>query len=269
MCTGDSARGGPRGGRAHPSDDGLRVPRAPADTEHPVRAARPVHPRPRESPPALGADRCRHQAPAPRVRQPLVHPRGVGQHRPQHGARRRDRAGPAARGRAARAQDRARCVARRGDRRGGARGGYGRQRVAERAVLGEPRSEGQAGGAERTGAAPRPDDGAAGGDATVRVLVGEGSPIQLGTPAIVLDVELTDGGGFTTRVPAAFQGFAYMLGGEASFGGNRHEARPPQLVMLGPGEELTVADAAPGTRFMLMAGTPYGEAPVFNGPYVD
>src|SRR5436309_793928 len=38
---------------------------------------------------------------------------------------------------------------------------------------------------------------------------------------------------------------------------------------LGPGEELTVTDAAPGTRFLLMAGKPYGEVPVFNGPYVD
>ena len=32
---------------------------------------------------------------------------------------------------------------------------------------------------------------------------------------------------------------------------------------------LTVADAQPGTRFMLMAGKPYGETPVYNGPYVD
>jgi redox-sensitive bicupin YhaK (pirin superfamily) len=46
-------------------------------------------------------------------------------------------------------------------------------------------------------------------------------------------------------------------------------AGPPQLVLLGPGEEFTVADAAPGTRYMLMTGKPYGEAPVFNGPFVD
>jgi redox-sensitive bicupin YhaK (pirin superfamily) len=107
------------------------------------------------------------------------------------------------------------------------------------------------------------------GDATIRVLVGEGSPVQLGTPAIVLDVELRDGGEFTTPVPSEFQGFAYVLEGEAAFGANRRQARPPQLVLLGPGEELTVTDAAPGTRFMLMAGKPYGEEPVFNGPYVD
>jgi redox-sensitive bicupin YhaK (pirin superfamily) len=107
------------------------------------------------------------------------------------------------------------------------------------------------------------------GDATVRVLVGEGSPVQVGTPALILDVELPDGGQVTTSVPPEFQGFAYMLDGGGAFGANLRKARPPQLVLLGPGEELTVADAAPGTRFMLMAGKPYGEDPVFNGPFVD
>jgi quercetin 2,3-dioxygenase len=107
------------------------------------------------------------------------------------------------------------------------------------------------------------------GDATVRVLVGEGSPVQLGTPALVLDVELPDGGQLTVPVPPQFQGFAYLLDGEAVFGANRRRARPPQLVLLGPGEELTVTDATAGTRFMLMAGKPYGEAPRFNGPFVD
>jgi quercetin 2,3-dioxygenase len=107
------------------------------------------------------------------------------------------------------------------------------------------------------------------GDATVRILVGEGSPVHLGTPALILDVELPAGGSFTTPVPAEFQGFAYLLEGEGAFGANRHRARPPQLVLLGTGERFTVTDAIPATRFMLMAGRPYGEVPVFNGPYVD
>jgi len=107
------------------------------------------------------------------------------------------------------------------------------------------------------------------GDATVRVLVGEGSPVHLGTPALILDVELPEGGTFTTPVPPEFQGFAYVLDGQAAFGANRRQAGPSQLVLLGPGEELTVREAAPGTRFLLMSGKPYGEAPVFNGPYVD
>ena len=107
------------------------------------------------------------------------------------------------------------------------------------------------------------------GDATVRVLVGEGSPVRLGTPALILDLELPKGGEVTTAVPPEFQGFAYMLEGEAAFGANGRVARPPQLVLLGPGESFEVTDASPGTRFLLMAGEPYGEVPVFNGPYVD
>jgi Pirin C-terminal cupin domain len=107
------------------------------------------------------------------------------------------------------------------------------------------------------------------GDAIVRVLVGEGAPVRLGTPALILDVELPTGGQVTTPVPPGFQGFAYVLEGEAAFGANRRRARPAQLVLLGPGEEFAVTGAAPGTRFLLMTGQPYGEVPVFNGPFVD
>jgi len=107
------------------------------------------------------------------------------------------------------------------------------------------------------------------GDATVRVLVGEGSPVRLGTPALILDVELPAGGKVTHRVPAELQGFAYMLEGEAAFGANGLRAKPPQLVLFGEGDEFSVTNAAPGTRYLLMAGKPYGEAPVFNGPFVD
>jgi quercetin 2,3-dioxygenase len=107
------------------------------------------------------------------------------------------------------------------------------------------------------------------GDATIRVLVGEGSPVRLGTPALILDVELPTGGQVTTPVPPEFQGFAYLLEGEAAFGANGRRAKPPQIVLLGSGDELAVRDAAPGTRYLLMAGKPYGETPVFNGPYVD
>lgn len=107
------------------------------------------------------------------------------------------------------------------------------------------------------------------GDAIVRVLVGEGSPVELGTPALILDVELPEGGDVTTPIPPEFQGFAYVLDGAATFGANRRPAKPPQVVLLGAGGPLTVTDAVQGTRFMLMVGKPYGETPRFNGPFVD
>jgi quercetin 2,3-dioxygenase len=107
------------------------------------------------------------------------------------------------------------------------------------------------------------------GDATVHTLVGKGSPVKLGTPGLLLDVELPNGGAFSSPVPIDFNGFVYLLEGEADLGANRRRASRSQIAVLGPGRALTVANAQPGTRFMLMAGKPYGETPVYNGPYVD
>ena len=107
------------------------------------------------------------------------------------------------------------------------------------------------------------------GDATIRVLVGDGSPVKLGTPGLILDVQLLKGGALNIPVQAGFNGFVHMLEGEASFGANRSSAKRGQIAVLGPGGALSVEGAQPGTRFVLMAGKPYGESPVYNGPYVD
>jgi redox-sensitive bicupin YhaK (pirin superfamily) len=107
------------------------------------------------------------------------------------------------------------------------------------------------------------------GDAIVRTLVGPGSPVELGTPGLVLDVDLPKGGSFRAPVAPEFNGFVWMLEGEANIGANGQRARRSQIALLGAGDGLAVDDAVPGTRFMLMAGKPYGEEPVYNGPYVD
>ena len=107
------------------------------------------------------------------------------------------------------------------------------------------------------------------GDAIERVLVGDGSPVELGTPGLILDVELPKGGSVNIPIPSGFNGLVHMLEGEAAFGANRSRARRSQIAVLGPGDALSVDGAQPGTRFMLMAGKPYGERPIYNGPYVD
>lgn len=107
------------------------------------------------------------------------------------------------------------------------------------------------------------------GDANLRVLVGDGSTVELGTAALIYDVKLPKGGGVSIPVRAGFNGFVHMLDGEASFGANQRRAKRGQIAVLGPGGLLAVQDAQPGTRFVLMAGKPYGERPIFNGPYVD
>jgi redox-sensitive bicupin YhaK (pirin superfamily) len=110
---------------------------------------------------------------------------------------------------------------------------------------------------------------AAAGDAIVRTLVGPGSPVELGTPGLILDVELPKGGSLSVPVSPDFNAFVWMIDGLASFGANREVARSSQIAVLGPGDALTMTDAQPGTRFMLMAGKPYGEEPIYNGPFVD
>ena len=107
------------------------------------------------------------------------------------------------------------------------------------------------------------------GDATIRVLVGEGSSVELGTSGLIYDVELPKGGKVTIPVPAGFNGLVHMLEGGASFGANHSPAKRGQIAVLGEGGVLAVDAAQPGTRFVLMAGQPYGEQPVYNGPYVD
>jgi hypothetical protein len=49
------------------------------------------------------------------------------------------------------------------------------------------------------------------GDATIRVLVGEGSSVQLGTPGLILDIELPTRGEVTTLVPQACNWIFYGL----------------------------------------------------------
>ena len=107
------------------------------------------------------------------------------------------------------------------------------------------------------------------GDAIVRTLVGPGSPVELGTPGLILDVELPNGGSFAAPVSPDFNAFVWMLDGAANVGGNGRRAGRSQIAVLGPGDALSVTEAEPGTRFMLMAGKPYGETPIYNGPYVD
>jgi redox-sensitive bicupin YhaK (pirin superfamily) len=107
------------------------------------------------------------------------------------------------------------------------------------------------------------------GDAVIRTLVGPGSPVALGTPGLILDVELPKGGSLSLPVSPEFNAFVWMIEGAASIGANGQTAYRSQIAILGPGGALTVSDAQPGARFMLMAGKPYGEAPIYNGPYVD
>jgi LUD domain len=71
------------------------------------------------------------------------------------------------------------------------------------------------------------------GDAIVRVLLGEGSPVELGTRGLILDVELPTGGGFASLAPPGMNGSVYMLEGRASIGASRRRVRRSEIAVLG------------------------------------
>ena len=105
--------------------------------------------------------------------------------------------------------------------------------------------------------------------ARVRVLVGEGSPVRLHTPVLYLDVSLDAGRQLSLPVPAGWQGFAYLLAGSSEFGTGGSRAASGQLVLLGPGDSVGVKAGPEGARFVLAAGRPHGEEPIWNRGAVD
>ena len=107
------------------------------------------------------------------------------------------------------------------------------------------------------------------GDARVRVLVGEGSPTRLQTPALYLDVQVPPQGHTAIAVPEGFQGFAYVMEGDGRFGSTGAAASAGQIVVLGPGGPFAAAGGPRGVRFVLAAGAPHREPVRFNGPFVD
>jgi len=105
--------------------------------------------------------------------------------------------------------------------------------------------------------------------ATTRILVGPGSPTRLLTPALMLDVTVRPDGDFEWDVPAAYQGYVYLLKGDGSFGTERTLVRETQIAVLGQGERLKVHAGSKGLRFFLAAGLPHREPIRWQGPYVD
>lgn len=107
------------------------------------------------------------------------------------------------------------------------------------------------------------------GDATVRVLVGEGSPTRLITPAVYLDVTLPAKGIYETEAPAAYRGFAYVLEGDGSFGSNHASAERGDLLVLPSGEGFRTEAGPEGVRFVVGLGQPHREPIRWMGPFVD
>ncbi|KAL6878498.1 hypothetical protein ACP4OV_012668 [Aristida adscensionis] len=132
-----------------------------------------------------------------------------------------------------------------------------------------------------------PTAGDAGG-VSVKVIVGEclgvHSPIQPRTSAMCLDVDLRPGARLRQPVPRGWSVCAYVIAGEAAFGGGdggeastaTFLAGARTLVVFGSdgdgvdvwAEEAPTTAAVTGARILLVAAQPHGEAVVQEGTFV-
>lgn len=104
----------------------------------------------------------------------------------------------------------------------------------------------------------------------VKVLVGPGSPIQLVTPVIYLDVIVQPGAAFVWEAPADFQGFAYVLDGVGRFGADATQSMKGDLIIWGEGERaVATAERETPARFLLALGRPHRQPVKWHGSYVD
>ncbi len=125
-------------------------------------------------------------------------------------------------------------------------------------------------------AAKIPTAATADGSVAVRVIAGEAmgqrAVIATRTPIIYLHWTLKPGARVVQPVPAEYNAFAYVFGGEGRFGGDASAAGERQMVMFaGDGDAVSIAapaSAAAPLEALLIAGAPLREPVARYGPFV-
>lgn len=101
---------------------------------------------------------------------------------------------------------------------------------------------------------------------TIRVIVGDESPVKLQTAVRYLDINLESGTNLTEKIADDFRGFIYLLDGALKVGDeciNKHEAFFFEKL-----KDLNI-EALTESHFMLCMGKPHGEPIKQYGPFVD
>ncbi len=101
---------------------------------------------------------------------------------------------------------------------------------------------------------------------TVRTVVGKGSPTQLKTEVLYLDVSLKSESLYQQVIPKGSRGFVYMLEGEVKL--NQEALKASEAGFFDSAETLSFT-ATQGSRLMICFGKPHGEPIHQHGPYVD
>jgi redox-sensitive bicupin YhaK (pirin superfamily) len=81
-----------------------------------------------------------------------------------------------------------------------------------------------------------------------------------------LHVRLSSGARFTQPIPAAYNAFAFIVSGEATFG-DRLARENDMVVFDREGDEVSIASPN-GAELLLIAGLPLNEPVVRYGPFV-
>ncbi|MCU4926098.1 pirin family protein [Halobacteria archaeon AArc-dxtr1] len=100
--------------------------------------------------------------------------------------------------------------------------------------------------------------------ATVRTVVGDGSPIELHTPVTYEDVDIDSS--WRWEVPAEWNGFLFALSGSGAVDGRAIEAGE---YVLAPADESLSVETDAGVRLVAVAGRPHDEAIRHRGPFVE
>jgi redox-sensitive bicupin YhaK (pirin superfamily) len=86
---------------------------------------------------------------------------------------------------------------------------------------------------------------------------------------LFLDVAVTKGVRFDTRLPLGHNAFVFVTDGAVRLGPSRTEVRRGQLAVLGrAGERLVASCDASSGRMLVLAGRPLGEPVARRGPFV-
>ncbi len=101
---------------------------------------------------------------------------------------------------------------------------------------------------------------------TVRTVVGEGSPAQLKTEVLYLDISMKSESLYQRIIPKGSRGFVYILEGEIKL--NQEVLQASEAAFFGSAETLSFM-AIQDSRLIICFGKPHGEPIHQHGSYVD
>ena len=101
---------------------------------------------------------------------------------------------------------------------------------------------------------------------SIRIIVGDDSPVKLKTPVRYLEVNLDKGASFSEAIAENFRGFIYLLKGQLKVNADNLSQR--EAYFFENIKELNVL-ASSESKFMVCMGQPHDEPIHQHGPFVD